>query len=31
MSVLIVFICFKWMVVGVIDVSIVFSFLKGDI
>lgn len=31
MSVLIVFICFKWMVVGVIVVSIVFSFLKGDI
>lgn len=31
MSVLIVFICFKWMVVGVIDVSIVFSFLKGEI
>lgn len=31
MSVLIVFICFKWVVVGVIDVSIVFSFLKGDI
>lgn len=31
MSVLIVFICFKWMVVGVIDVSIVFSFLKEDI
>lgn len=31
MSVLIVFICFKWMVVGVIDVSIVFSFLIGDI
>lgn len=31
MSVLIVFICFKWMMVGVIDVSIVFSFLKGDI
>lgn len=31
MSVLIVFICFKWMVVGVIDVSIVFNFLKGDI
>lgn len=31
MSVLIVFICFKWMVVGVMDVSIVFSFLKGDI
>lgn len=31
MSVLIVFICFKWMVVGVIDVSIVFSFFKGDI
>lgn len=28
MSVLIVFICFKWMVVGVIDVSIVFSFFK---
>lgn len=31
MSVLIVFICFKWMMVGVIDDSIVFSFLKGDI
>lgn len=31
MSVLIAFICFKWMVMGVIDVSIVFSFLKGEI